>query len=56
MEVQNILADAALLADYDWRHHAGARVADIGGGTGGFLASLLADHPDITGDPFGPGN
>lgn len=40
------------LKEYDWAQHAGATVADIGGGEGFFLSSLLRQHPGMRGILF----
>eukprot|EP00887_Chlorella_sp_A99_P005868 scaffold1.g5868.t1 len=48
MESFGVIADRAILEGYPWGRHASARVADVGGGTGGFLAALLARHPNMT--------
>ena len=40
-------ADRGLIAAYDFGRF--ATVVDVGGGRGGFLASLLAAHPDLRG-------
>lgn len=35
--------------DHDWSHHGSAALCDVGGGTGRFLATLLAHQPGMSG-------
>lgn len=41
-----------ILREYDWSQHGNATVEDVGGGVGGVLAALLAQHPGMRGILF----
>ncbi|ORX89366.1 S-adenosyl-L-methionine-dependent methyltransferase [Basidiobolus meristosporus CBS 931.73] len=46
------LTNFGLVEDYDWSRHNGQTVADIGGGTGGFLRYLLKNRTELRGKLF----
>lgn len=48
----NSISSPALIADFPWGTYHDKTVADIGGGTGSFLATLLTAQPNLNGILF----
>lgn len=52
MTNHSLIGVPIILKEYDWAQHAHSTVADIGGGEGLFLSSLLRQHPGMRGILF----